>query len=149
MNRKGVTGLESLQARESQATRMKSSPHTCYLRPSRPSSGPCPASAFPMFPASSGSSTCSTLGFLQLLFSGPKTFLLPRTFVFLFTFLTLTCHSGLNSDVPSSGKLSLTSQAGPDTSPGLPQIPKCPSAEPKSLGLSFPVTALTTVTVAD
>lgn len=59
---------------------------------------------------------------------------------FLFTCLTLTCHSGLSSDGPSE-KLSLTSQDGPHTSPGLPQIPKHPSSELRSLSLSFPLTA--------
>lgn len=82
----------------------------------------------------------SPWGFFSFFLSGQKTFLLLGTFVFLFTCLTLTCHSCLSSEVPSSGTLSLISQA----SPGLPQILKCPSSELKLVGLSFPITALTT-----
>lgn len=120
----------------------KSSLHACHSRPYRPSPGPCPASAFSRLPSPSGSSVGAPCAFFNFFFLGSKQSL------FLFTCLTLTCHSGLSSDGPSSEKLSLTSQDGPHTSPGLPQIPKHPSSELRSLSLSFPLEAPTTLGVA-
>ena len=96
-----------------------SGPQACPLQP-HPSAG----SLWPH---------CMQSSALKIFASRLKTLLLlPGTFVFLFTCLTLSCHSGLNSVVSSSGNFPRL--------PRLAQIPPKGSQRPLSVPHWAPIT---------